>query len=130
MPIKMIVMVRRKQSLSSEEFRAGYEQSHSRIAVELFGHLWLSYQRNYLTSARKFLDGKEMTGRRSTDELGFDAISQYVLIDEAAYQEMGRIAAENYDLIKTDEALWFDQANCWTVACETVDEDLNARSLA
>jgi hypothetical protein len=122
----MIVMLRRKPGLSPEEFRKGYEESHSRIAVRLFGHLWLAYRRNYLSMGRKFLDNKGMAGQRDTDELGFDAISEYILKDEAAYAEMGRIAAANYDLIKDDEALWFDQQHCWTVACETVEEDLTA----
>ena len=44
MPIRHIIMVRRKQGLSPEEFRRGYEESHSRIAVRLFGHLFLSYR--------------------------------------------------------------------------------------
>ena len=38
MPVKKIVMVRRRADLTPEQFRDGYENSHSRIAVELFGH--------------------------------------------------------------------------------------------
>jgi len=126
MPIKMIVMVRRKPGLSPEEFRDGYENSHSRIAVELFGHLWTAYRRNYLVSGRRFSEGKSMIGQRSPDEIGFDAISEYILADEAALEEMGRIAAENFNMIKADEALWFDQQQSWSVTCETVEEDLSA----
>lgn len=128
MPIKMIVMVKRKAGLTREQFRDGYENSHARIATDLFGHLWLTYRRNYLISGRKFSDGKEMIGRRGTDEIGYDAISEYVLRDEAALEEMGRIAAEHYDMIKEDEARWFDQAHCWTVTCDTVEEDLSSRN--
>jgi hypothetical protein len=123
MPIKMIVMVRRKPGLSPEEFREGYENSHSRIAVELFGHLWLSYQRNYLTSGRAFARPAETAGPA---DVGFDAISEYVLRDEAALADMARIAAENFARIKADEALWFDQAHSWSFACETVEERLSA----
>lgn len=119
MPIKKIVLVRRKAGLSPEEFRDGYENSHSRIAVRLFGHLWLSYTRNYLLPGRNFktaqFDGP--------DAMGFDAISEFVLRDEAAWDEMNRIAAENTVLIKEDEARWFDQVHCWLADCEPLVED-------
>ena len=126
MPIKMIVMVKRKAGLTPEQFRDGYENSHARIATDLFGHLWLAYRRNYLISGRKFSDDRDMTRRRDADEIGFDAISEFILRDEAALEEMGRIAAENYDMIKADEALWFDQAHCWNVSCDTVEADLSS----
>jgi len=121
MPIKMIIMARRKPGLSPQEFRRGYEESHSRIAVRLFGHLWLSYRRNYLTTGRAFATPGEVAG---PDQAGFDAISEYVLRDEAALAEMSRIASENFDFIKADEALWFDQSRSFSFACETMEEDL------
>ena len=119
MPVRKIVMVRRKRGLTPEEFRAGYEGSHSRIAVKLFGHLWLSYRRNYLTQGHAFKGGGETQG---ADDVGFDAISEFVLRDAAAEAEMSRIALENWDMIKEDEAKWFDQAHCWTMACESLEE--------
>lgn len=119
MPIKKIVMVKRKPGLTPQQFRDGYENSHSRIAVELFGHLWLEYRRNYLTTGHNFTGG---TG--GADEIGFDAVSVFILRDEAALAEMGRISLENIERIKEDEAKWFDQSRCWVVDCETMVEDL------
>lgn len=123
MPVRRIVMVRRKAGLTPEQFRDGYENSHSRIAVRLFGHLWLSYRRNYLTTGHNFADGSETAVAGDT---GFDAISEFVLRDEAALAEMGRIAMANFAMIKEDEAKWFDQSHCWTMACDSVEEDLSA----
>ncbi len=123
MPIKKIVMVRRKAGLSPEEFRDGYENSHSRLAVELFGHLWLAYRRNYLLGARSFAAATGHGG----DDLGYDAVSEFVLRDEAALEEMQVIAFKNFARIKEDEARWFDQARSWNVACETIEEDLGTR---
>lgn len=120
MPIRKIVLVKRKPGLTIEEFRAGYEGSHAPMAVELFGHLWTSYRRNYLTSGTCFGEGAQ----GGTDLWGYDAISEYVLRDEEALAEMRRIGIENYDRIKQDEALWFDQARCWTVDCETIEENI------
>jgi hypothetical protein len=122
MPIKKIVMVKRRPDLTPEQFRDGYENSHSRIAVELFGHLWLEYRRNYVTTGYSFEPGAHGTGG-GADELGFDAVSEFVLRDEAALEEMGRISAAHYARIKEDEARWFDQSRCWIVGCETVVED-------
>jgi len=121
MPIKKIVLVRRKQGLTAAEFRDGYENSHAKMAVELFGHLWLSYRRNYLTQGHNFARGGEEEG---PGQIGFDALSEFVLRDGAAEAEMGRIAAANMARIKEDEARWFDQAHCWNVGCETVEADL------
>lgn len=38
MAFKMILLLRRKKGLTPEEFREGYENSHSRIGVRLYGH--------------------------------------------------------------------------------------------
>ena len=119
MGIKRIVLVKRKAGLTPEEFRAGYEGSHSRIAVELFGHLWTSYRRNYLTTGYAFESGGNEAGPA---EIGFDAVSEFILRDEAAAAEMGRISMENIERIKQDEAKWFDQLRCYVVACETIEE--------
>ncbi|RZK03982.1 MAG: hypothetical protein EOO76_00270 [Novosphingobium sp.] len=124
MSIKRIVMVKRKQGLTPDQFREGYENSHSRIAVELFGHLWLEYRRNYLTSGYSFEPGSG-DGTGGPEEIGFDAVSEFVLRDAAALEEMGRIALANHDRIKEDEARWFEQTRCWLVGCETVVEDLH-----
>ena len=126
MPIKMLVMVKRKPGLSPEEFRAGYENSHSRIAVRLFGHLWLEYRRNYILKAHSFVQGSDSGERASADDVGFDAVSEYVLRDEAALAEMRRIGLENIELIREDEARWFDRPACWVAACDTMVEDLGA----
>ena len=118
MPIRKIVLVRRRRGLTPEQFRDGYENSHSRIAVRLFGHLWLEYRRNYLRTGYNF------TGDAGgADEVGFDAVSEFLLPDEAALEEMNRIAMENHEMIKQDEARWFDQSHCWLVTADTVVEE-------
>ncbi|MDG2004838.1 MAG: EthD domain-containing protein [Novosphingobium sp.] len=118
MPIKKLVMVKRKPGLTPEQFRDGYENSHSRIAVRLFGHLWLEYRRNYLQTGYNFTNDEG-----NADVIGFDAISEFILPDEAALEEMNRISMENIEMIKEDEAKWFDQSRCWIVNCETFVEE-------
>ncbi|WP_020104952.1 EthD domain-containing protein [Nocardia sp. 348MFTsu5.1] len=125
MPIKMLIMAKRRPDLTPEQFREGYEQSHSRIAVNLFGHLWTSYSRNYLVEGLRFKAvGAGWTGGPA--DLHYDVISEYIFRDAEAVEELGRIALDHIEMIKEDEALWFDQENSWSVTCETVDEDLTA----
>ena len=127
MPITRIIMVRKKPGLSLEAFRAGYENSHARLAVELFGHLWLSYRRNYLEGGHRFGTDYSAGVPATAQDVGFDAISEYVLRDEAALEEMQRIALANLKRINEDEARWFDQVHCWSFQCTTVQEDLASR---
>jgi hypothetical protein len=125
MPIKMLIMAKRRPDLTPEQFREGYEQSHSRIAVNLFGHLWTSYSRNYLVEGLRFKAvGTGWTGGPA--DLHYDVISEYIFRDAEAVEELGRIALDHIEMIKEDEALWFDQEGSWSVTCETVDEDLSA----
>lgn len=126
MPTKMIVMVKRKPGLTPQEFRDGYENSHSRIAVELFGHLWSEYRRNYIGRGHAFA-AQHAGEPDGPDEIGFDAISEFVFKDDNARAEMAKISAANYEMIKEDEARWFHQKRCWVVTCETMEEDLSGR---
>ena len=118
MPIKKLVMVKRKPGLTPEQFRDGYENSHSRIAVRLFGHLWLEYRRNYVLTGYNFTNDEG-----NADTVHFDAISEFILPDQAALDEMNRISMENHEMIKEDEARWFDQSHCWIMNCETFEEE-------
>ena len=126
MALKMILLLRRKQSLTPEEFRAGYEGSHSRIGVRLYGHLWTEYRRNYLKPGCSFVQTRA-GGNSGPEEIGFDAISTFTVRDEAAWAEMQRISAQNQQLIQEDEARWFDQIHSYIVPCETMVEDLAPR---
>ncbi|NWK97389.1 hypothetical protein DM806_17295 [Sphingobium lactosutens] len=119
MSVRMIVLARRKPGLSPADFRAGYEGSHSRIAVRLFGHLWTAYSRNYLGVGRNF-DGR--TG--GPDDIGLDVVSEYVLRDDTALDEMHKIMSEHMELIKEDEARWFDQARSWVMVADRIRENL------
>lgn len=123
MSIRMLVMVKRKPGLAFEAFRQGYEESHARLAVRLFGHLWLSYRRNYLGEAFCFAPdaGSVAQGTHAT---GYDAVSELIFRDEAALEEMNRIALDHRDELWADEERWFDRPNCWMVLCDSVEEPL------
>lgn len=123
MPTKMLVMVKRKPGLTPEEFRHGYENFHSKLGVELFGHLWASYRRNYIGGGTSFFQ-RGQGSPDGPDEIGFDAISEVVFKNDNALAEMAVISAANRDRIVEDESRWFHQKRSWMVTCETMEEDL------
>lgn len=126
MPLKMMIMVKRKPGLSIEQFRDGYENSHSRLGVELFGHLWASYRRTYIGQGVTFAQrgAGEPDG---PDEIGFDAVTEIVFKRDDALEDLKAISLRNRDRIVEDEQRWFQQKRCWTIFCETIEEDLSLR---
>lgn len=126
MPTKMMIFVKRKAGLTPEAFREGYETSHSRLGVELFGHLWASYRRNYVGHGRAFTQRGE-GAVIGPEEIGFDAITEIVFKHDNALEEMSKISLANRARIVEDEARWFDLTRCFTTTCETMVEDLGLR---
>jgi hypothetical protein len=45
--VKLIFLLKRKPGITPEQFRAHYENSHSRHAQKYIGHLLIGYHRNY-----------------------------------------------------------------------------------
>lgn len=126
MPTKMIIMVKRKPGLTPAEFRDGYENSHSRLGVELFGHLWAEYRRNYIGRGYAFAQ-RGQGDMDGPDEVGFDAISEVIFKNDDALSKMAKISALHRERIVEDEARWFHQKRCWMVSCETMEENLGLR---
>ena len=69
---KIMWLLKRKPGTTHEHFRHHYETSHSVLGQKYFGHLILSYQRNYLTRTG---NNFERGGPEGVEEIGFDAVS-------------------------------------------------------
>ncbi len=128
MAIKTILMLKRRKGMSADEFRTAYETRHSRLALRLFGHLWLEYRRNYLGPASRF---SEATGTPTNEEAAgvvspYDVITEIVYRDLAALEESNRIAAlpVNARLLAEDEESMFDREACLVSIADVIEEDL------
>ena len=132
MAIKTILMLKRKQGMSAEDFRIAYETRHSRLARRLFGHLWLEYRRNYLGPTNRFSDAAGTP--TEDDEAGtispYDVITEIVYRDPAALEESNRIAAmpENKRLLAEDEESMFEREACYAAIVEVFEENLSGVS--
>ena len=126
--VKLIAMLRRKPGLSPEEFRHLYEERHSRIGMNMFGHLWKEYRRNYLTTANSFAAaaGAALDGDASDSDSPYDVVTEFVFEDLAALEEQNRIATlpENKKILSEDEETLFDRERSLVCVCEVLVEDL------
>jgi hypothetical protein len=128
MSIKILWMLKRKPGITPAQFREHYERSHAAIARKYIGHLLMRYTRNYQTEA---------WGGTATDPAGFrlrpfdyDCITELVVADEAAVEEMSRIfaaPAASAELIE-DELKFLDRDATVMLRCDAVvDEMLGAK---
>lgn len=128
MPIKTILMLKRKPGMTAKAFREAYETRHSRLALRLFGHLWLEYRRNYLGGANRFVDsaGSPLGNDAAATLCPYDVVTEIVYRDETALEESNRVAAipDNARLLAADEESLFDREACLVSVVEVVEEDL------
>jgi hypothetical protein len=129
MPVKVMMMLKRKPGMTQKEFCHAYETGHSRLGLKLFGHLWLEYRRHYVNNANNFLgEGGIPDEGGGEGKHPCDAISEMVFPDMAAVEESNRIATlpENRRLLTEDEDRMFDRANCWITIVEMMTDDPRA----
>jgi hypothetical protein len=126
MPIKVILMVKRKPGLSPEEFRLVYETDHSHLGLKLFGHLWLDCKRIYLQQAigSMLSHAIPLDGQGQID-CPVDVITEIVFPNMGALRESIRIAniEENKRLLIDDAERIFDRPKCWVALADTNSDD-------
>ena len=89
---KVLWLLKRKEGISHEEFRDHFEREHAPLALRHIGHLFVEYRRNYVDQAfgRLGVDdkGESIYGPMEWD---WDLISEWILPDEATYDEIRKI---------------------------------------
>ena len=118
--ITLILLLKRKRGMSREDFRHHYETSHVARAKKYLGHLFYDYKRHYV-KATMTLDGDGVTMSEKNDA-GYDAITNIVFRDEAAYEEFMWIYSlpdVNADL-SADEERFLDRMDMQVNICEEV----------
>ena len=121
--MKMIVLFRRKQGFTPEQFRAYYEASHAPLAVKLFPYL-KDYRRNYV---RHDVSHRRAGGEGVSAPLDFDAITEITFDDKNGYDRMMRDMAdpEIREQVVADEMRFIDRS---ATVVFLVDEEATAPS--
>ncbi len=130
MPVRLFVAVKRAPGISFEEFHHGYETRHSRFGLRNFGHLWTEYKRTYVTWDHLTVGKAYQLGdpQPVDHNLPFDAITEVVYPDLAAYAEASRIRRTVIgDMIPGDEEAsgFHRESSLWLVGTDTIVEDLS-----
>lgn len=122
--IKLVILLKKRSDLSTEQFRHHYETSHAVHAMRHFGHLWLEYRRNYPIASSSFaaadVDSDIDPVTDSVPE--YDAVTEIVMRNQAAFDEFMRLLAvpETRRLFSEDEVRFTDRKRSKFTVCEVV----------
>lgn len=116
---RIMWLLKRKPGITHEQFRRHYETSHAVLGQKYFGHLILSYKRNY-DAAKQAGNADTFLASRQSD---YDCVTEWILESEAAFEEcMGLMAnPEIGKLFLDDEEHFLDSAATRLVRCDTCD---------
>lgn len=120
---KVLHFIKRKPHMTHEQFRDHFERSHAAMALKFCGHLFTEYRRNYIDVAWFGGDSRlEGSGYRQQDA-NWDLISEWILPDEAALNEIYRIMQEpdKDHLFRADEDRFIDRRATMTIVCDVRD---------
>lgn len=116
---KIFWLLKRKPGITHEQFRHHYETSHAVLGQKYFGHLILSYKRNYDAAKRVGQESAFMASRQSD----YDCVTEWVMPSEAAFEECMALMADPAigQLFLEDETHFLDSAATRLVRCDTYD---------
>jgi hypothetical protein len=122
--MKMIVLFRRKQELTAEQFRDHYEKRHAPLAMKLFPYL-KGYRRNYI---RHDLKHQRAAGEITNAPLDFDAITEITFDTSADYERMvcDMADAAIRDQVVEDEKRFLDRT---ATVVFLVDEEISKKNV-
>ena len=120
--VTMILLLKRRQGMTHEEFREYYEKGHAMMAKKYFGHLFMDYRRHYVQRTRGSRDPDARGVLRTTEEDSYDAITKIDFKDQADLDEFDRIASlpEVAADLRQDEAKFLDRDAIRVSICEEV----------
>jgi uncharacterized protein (TIGR02118 family) len=101
MAIKIIILIKRKDGTTAEDFQSYYEANHAKLAMEIVGSRFAKYTRNYVTDTAT-------TG----DKLGFDVVTEIWFENQEQYdgfQADLKAEMEGQDRITADEEKFIDR---------------------
>jgi hypothetical protein len=120
---KVVWLLRRKQGLTHEQFRAHFEGSHVPLAQKYIGHLFADYRRNYASEIWAGGDPRKEGGGFGPKPWDYDVISEWIFAKEEDFHELNRILAqpEVAKLFHEDEDRFLDRNGFVMIPCQVVE---------
>lgn len=120
---KVMWLLKRKPGITHEQFRTHYERSHVVMAHKYIGHLLVEYKRNYKTETWGGGVPTEQGGGFGPVDWPYDCVTEWVMPDEAAFNEINRIFADPVigKKFHDDEEHFLDREAVLLIKCDVVD---------
>jgi hypothetical protein len=120
---KVLWLLKRKAGISHAAFREHYESSHVKLAHKYIGHLMLDYKRNYKTETWGGGVPTEVGGSFGPCEWDYDCVTEWVMPNEEAFNEINRIFADPVigKIFHDDEENFLDRDSILLIKCDMVD---------
>jgi hypothetical protein len=120
---KVLHFLKRKDHVTHEQFKAHFERSHAAMALKFCGHLFQEYRRNYIGTVYTGGDSRDPASGYGPRIWDWDLISEWILPDEAALNEIYRIMQLPGidELFHADEDRFIDRRFTVTVPCDVAD---------
>jgi hypothetical protein len=119
---KLLFFLKRKPGLTPEQFREHYE-NHAPLAQKYIGHLLTGYARNYPVFAALDPTHAPAGTQPAPYDIGYDAICEMRVKDDAAVDEIGRIFndPEIGPILNADTGKFLDTKATVIVVCDERD---------
>jgi hypothetical protein len=117
--VTFILMLKRKQGMTTAQFREHYETFHVALAKKYLGHLFVDYQRHYPELTLGFeADGKPFP----IGDQQYDVITKVDFKDRADFEEFQRLCAspEIRKELAADGDKFVDRTRCHHSVTERV----------
>jgi hypothetical protein len=120
---KVAWLFKRKPGLSHEAFREIFESRHPILAKKHFGHLLVEYRRNYASEAWSGGDPKRERGAFAPSPWAYDCLSEWVMPNREAFDEIMRILADPVigQEFDEDEERFLDRTSSTLIHFDVVD---------
>ena len=116
---KVLWLLKRKPGVSFEHFREHYENCHSVLGQNYFGHFFLDYRRHY----DRALEAGGKGGIAGLPPSGYDCIAEWVLHDEQAFKDCMELIADPVigKIFRDDELNFLDSSATKAVLADCRD---------
>ena len=120
---KVLHFIKQEAHLSHEQCKEHFERSHAAMALKFCGHLFSEYRRNYVNMVWTGGDSRIQGSGYGIREWNWDLISEWILPNEEALQEIYRIMQSPGidELFHADEDRFIDRTATVTVPCDVRD---------
>lgn len=116
---RVMFFLKRKKHLTHEQFREHFERSHAPMAQKYCGHLYSTYERNYMSTVFAGGDSRKENSGYGPQDWNWDLLSVWTMPSEENFHEIIRIMESPgiKQLFEEDEDRFIDREATVMIPC-------------